>query len=273
MKTKETTPGKTYSVHTSSGCTIIDPDGWSKTIEAPDGYFTAHSSEVTIDGDDEADVREVVGGSAPSGGGAKIKFDTAPKSGSTNAVTSGGLYSILYARDVRLGLSSSVSSWGTVVGSGAKTTGFRGVALGEYAEACVDGSTAVGSYAKAMKAKGTAIGRAVTLKDEAVTAIGNQTASGTSQTIFYIIAAGSPLANKYYGDENGQNGAAFLGYVVKESNGNILECGTKKLRDLLNENTTWAPATLDLDAPAPTPFLPTGITEPIEIPEELTEEE
>lgn len=59
MKTRETTPGKTYSVHTSSGCTVSDKNGWSKTIDAPDGYFTAHSGEVTIDGDDAADVREV----------------------------------------------------------------------------------------------------------------------------------------------------------------------------------------------------------------------
>jgi hypothetical protein len=59
MKTRETTPGKTYSVHTSSGCTVSDKNGWSKTIDAPDGYFTAHAGEVTIDGDDAADIREL----------------------------------------------------------------------------------------------------------------------------------------------------------------------------------------------------------------------
>jgi hypothetical protein len=59
MKTRETTPGKTYSVHTSSGCTVSDKNGWQKTIDAPDGYFTAHAGEVTIDGDDAADIREV----------------------------------------------------------------------------------------------------------------------------------------------------------------------------------------------------------------------
>ena len=59
MKTKETTPGKTYSVHTTSGCTVSDQNGWSKTIDAPDGYFTAHATEVTIDGDDDATVKEL----------------------------------------------------------------------------------------------------------------------------------------------------------------------------------------------------------------------
>lgn len=59
MKEVKTNSGKTYSVHTSSGCTVSDKNGWSKTIDAPDGYFTAHAGEVTIDGDDAADVREV----------------------------------------------------------------------------------------------------------------------------------------------------------------------------------------------------------------------
>lgn len=77
MKTQETTPGKTYSVHTSSGCTVSDKNGWSKTIDAPEGYFTAHAKEVTIDGDDAASVKElfklapaalVSGGGAASGG-------------------------------------------------------------------------------------------------------------------------------------------------------------------------------------------------------------
>lgn len=57
MITRETTPGKTYSVHTMNGCTIIEPDGWQKTIEAPDGYFDAHFGSVVIEGDDEASIK------------------------------------------------------------------------------------------------------------------------------------------------------------------------------------------------------------------------
>ena len=59
MKTRETTPGKTYSVHTMKGCTIIEPDGWQKTIEAPDGYFDAHFGSVVIEGDDEASIKQL----------------------------------------------------------------------------------------------------------------------------------------------------------------------------------------------------------------------
>lgn len=59
MKTRETTPGKTYSVHTMKGCTIIEPDGWQKVIEAPDGYFDAHFGSVVIEGDDEASIKQL----------------------------------------------------------------------------------------------------------------------------------------------------------------------------------------------------------------------
>lgn len=58
MKEAPTNSGKTYSVHTANGCTVSDNSGWSKEIEAPDGYFTAHGSSVQLS-DDEATMREV----------------------------------------------------------------------------------------------------------------------------------------------------------------------------------------------------------------------
>ena len=70
MKEAKTTSGKTYSVHTANGCTVSDDSGWSKTIAAPDGYFTAHGSTVYLS-DDEATMREVfkLAPMAISGGG------------------------------------------------------------------------------------------------------------------------------------------------------------------------------------------------------------
>jgi hypothetical protein len=56
---------------------------------------------------------------------------------------------------------------------------------------------------------------------------------------------------------------------VRDKNGNITECGTRKLSELLTNNTAFAPATLDLDSDPPTPFLPTGITEPWDEPEQV----
>lgn len=58
MQEAKTNSGKTYSVHTANGCTVSDDSGWSKTIAAPDGYFTAHGSAVYLS-DDEATLREV----------------------------------------------------------------------------------------------------------------------------------------------------------------------------------------------------------------------
>ena len=72
MKKEQTFPGKTYSVHTASGCTVSDKNGWSKTIDAPDGYFTAHAGEVTIDGDDAATLREVFNAAPIAGGGGGV---------------------------------------------------------------------------------------------------------------------------------------------------------------------------------------------------------
>lgn len=58
MKTRETTPGKTYSVHSTAGCTVSDDSGWSKELAAPEDYFTAHRGKVYLS-DDSASVREL----------------------------------------------------------------------------------------------------------------------------------------------------------------------------------------------------------------------
>ena len=68
MKEVKTNSGKTYSVHTANGCTVSDDSGWSKTIAAPDGYFTAHGSTVYLS-DDEATLREVFNVAPVVGGG------------------------------------------------------------------------------------------------------------------------------------------------------------------------------------------------------------
>ncbi|MBQ4636245.1 MAG: hypothetical protein IJB64_07400 [Akkermansia sp.] len=209
----------------------------------------------------------------------KINFDTTPTSGSTNAVTSGGLYNLLVKRDQNIGLQSKASgSYSSAFGGGANATGFGATAIGFWSQATQIGATAVGEHAsgsavgatilgaasQVTKVGGMALGRKVINKDEQAMVLGTLSANDATQTLFYIIGAGSPLATTY------EDGEACLGYVVKESNGNILACGTRKLSELLTNNTAFAPAALDLDAPASTPFLPTGITDPIEI-EELTD--
>lgn len=58
MNEQPTTPGKTYSVHIATDCTVSDDSGWSKQLKAPEDFFTAHTSKVYLSVDD-ATVREV----------------------------------------------------------------------------------------------------------------------------------------------------------------------------------------------------------------------
>lgn len=158
----------------------------------------------------------------------------------------------------RMGYSShSASAYCTAIGANTQAH-YYSTALGYNAKAAVGGTMALGAN--------------ITVKDTGVAAIAvnnkaNAADADNLQTILYIISEGSDLATKY------EDGEACLGYVVKDKNGNISACGTRKLSELLTNNTAFAPAMLDLDAPTPTPFMPTGITDPIEIPEEITEEQ
>lgn len=200
--------------------------------------------------------------------GVTINFDTTPTKDSTNAVTSGGLYDVIFAQNLRLGSTTTVSGNGAVaVGwyAGAKNIG--AVALGTFSAASGLSSVAIGHNSQASQGRAVAIGFNTKVKDAGAICLGSfSEASGTSlYTYFYVLSAGSALAATY------ENGEACLGYVVKDASGNVTACGTRKLSELLTNNTNFAPAALDLDAPAPTPFLPTGITEPIEIKEELTD--
>jgi hypothetical protein len=139
------------------------------------------------------------------------------------------------------------------IGAAANCSGDCGISLG-YS------TTSQGAYA-------AAIGSRANNKDQYTTVIGSFNNTDKLLTQLYLMCANSPLATTY------EEGAACLGYVVKDSGGNIIECGTRKLSELLTNNTAFAPAAWGLDdEPTPGPFLPTGIMEPIEI-DDLTESE
>lgn len=134
----------------------------------------------------------------------------------------------------------------------------NGIAIGRQAKTEASQAIAVGRLANSKAALATALGYAAKVADAGVCCIAAwNSADKTLQTLLYLIGSGSALATTY------EAGAASLGYVVKAVTGSILECGTVKLRDLLPNNTAFAPAGMDLDAPAPSPFLPTGIMEPL----------
>lgn len=262
--------GDWYTVTTATTCTITAADGKLLATAEPGKQCTFKATtERILFSDDNADVQAnpkfapTVG--SGGGGGASIKFDTTPKSGSTNAVTSGGLFNLLKESGIAIGRATVTPEfYGISIGSESSTKGWGAISMGKDAKVNGVASISIGANVQADTSIG--LGRLLTVKDAGVVAMSppNKT---DPQTIFYLIGASTPLANTY------ENGEACLGYVVKDSSGNILACGTRKLSELLTNNTSFAPAALDLDAPAPTPFLPTGIMEPIEDDPEAAQDE
>jgi len=264
---------KWHVVTGPAGGTVKSLDGtvtFCKIPENGQGGFYATTTEV-VTSVDSIEIDEVTPNCAPalgfgSGGGVEIKFDANPTQNSTNAVTSGGLYNILYGPSVKLGRGNSLSSFSVTIGDYASAA-MGAVAIGKSAIASGGNAVVLGAYSEATKDYTSVLGQQLKLKDEGCVLIGAWNKGRTQVVQLYLIAGGSPLATTY------EDGAACLGYVVKDASGNIIDCGTRKLSELLTNHGVFAPAALDLDAPAPTPFLPTGIMEPIEFPEDLTEGE
>lgn len=290
---KTLTVGKTYTVTTSSECSVTDSNGLvlCTATAGEQKAFVATTPTITFS-DDSASVVAVFK-SAPAlgssgGSGVSITFDETPTADSTNAVTSGGIYTALLHRGstsdaLKLGEGSSAwhgsvavgknaAAWqfrGTAIGFGARANGSYGsVAVGAETQANATFATAIGHLANAAADRAAAFGNKVKAADVGVAVIGAWNNDGTNQTLLYLIGAGSTLATTY------EDGEACMGYVVKDTSGNVSACGTQKLSALFPNNTAWATMALGLDDETPTPFLPTGATDPIEFPEteDLTEE-
>jgi hypothetical protein len=277
MKERETYPGKTYAVTSANGCTIYRADGVTtlKVATAGQDYFVAAERKVYCS-DDAALVTECFN-SAPtsaSGGGVSITVDQTYDATSANAQSGVAVSQVIANCFTNNGSTAtlknyaSLSDWHycrNVIGYNAKEKGNYCSVYGAYAEGGTNCSS-FGYKAIATAAASMALGSLVKAQDVGVTVIGANSDGSNSenylQTLFYIVGAGSPLAVTY------EDGEACLGYVVKDKNGNISACGTRKLSELLTNNTAFAPAMLDLDSPAPTPFLPTGIMEPLVDPED-----
>lgn len=212
------------------------------------------------------------------GGGVSVTVDQAFSATSENAQSGkavAGAFSTYNVKNqgsaVCLGQNSSVAGPGRyaiVVGSYTSTGNYSSpLAIGAIASCNGDGGISIGSGTQSSGSFATAIGSQTKNKDKFTAVIGALNSDNNTMTQLYLIAAGSPLATKY------ESGSACLGYVVKDTSGNIIECGTRKLSELLTSNTAFAPAAFGLDdEPTPGPFLPTGIMEPMEI-EDLTESE
>lgn len=274
MKERETYPGKTYAVTSANGCTIYRADGVTtlKVATAGQDYFVAAERKVYCS-DAAALVTECFN-SAPtsaSGGGVSITVDQTYKPSSENpasgkavnaAFNSNGIYNS--TSRIAMGYTVSVlqNTQGVGIGFNVQATN-RGVSLGCDNKAGKS-AVAVGDSAQSSAVNSAALGYKARNADAGTVLIAANDGAGANNansfTYLYLIGAGSPLAMSYEGGE------ACLGYVVKDASGNVSACGTRKLSELLTNNTAFAPAALDLDAPAPTPFLPTGIWDDLTAP-------
>ena len=192
-------------------------------------------------------------GEAGTGGGGSITIDDTPKSGSSNAVSSGGVYDALKMPgqgfiSTQVGFSYASGSSSVSIGYQAAADGGDSVAAGPFSAAGAFVSLSLGAYSKAVSDKTTAVG-AMTVAaafgssvfgaggyicDEGVTAInaGGDTADAKS-TQLYLIPAGSDMANLYTG------GAAGLGFVVLDHlSGSVVARGTISLASICTQHTS-----------------------------------
>ncbi|MBQ2378931.1 MAG: hypothetical protein II295_00905, partial [Akkermansia sp.] len=162
------------------------------------------------------------------------------------------------------GTSAGVGS--TSIGQQCNASGANSFAAGNATSATGPNSISVGYIANSAAANAIAIGAKAKAADYGATVIRSTAEDGT-YTQLYFSGANTPLANTYHG------GAPMLGYVTKDSAGNIVAAGTRSLIDLLTDNSTFAPASLDENGEwvMPKVFHPSDLDMPQEEPSEPEE--
>lgn len=161
---------------------------------------------------------------------------------------------------VAIGISTSSSgSQAVSLGANSYASGERSIGIGQQAYALGKYSLALGAGPRSDADYVVTIGRNAKGADVGVVVFRSSAADGT-YTQFYFSGANTPLANAYH------DGAPMLGYVTKDSAGNIVAAGTRSLIDLLTDNSTFAPASLDADGEwvQPTVFHPSDLDLPEE---------
>ena len=203
-------------------------------------------------------------------GGGSITIDDTPTSGSSNAVSSGGVYNMLHSDsfvagygsvsksdgcNVTLGYFSSATSANNsiVIGNTAKAssdypTTYYQIAIGYYSLSATDEAVAIGGSASATAFRAWAIGEKATASAEKSIVFGSGgyigdasvlafnaggSATDGKSTQLYLIPAGSNMANIYTG------GAAGLGFVVLDHlSGSVVACGTIPLASICTQHTS-----------------------------------
>lgn len=208
---RKTTPGRTYAIYSTLGCTVTNGSEILTVPAATTTYVTAYRGDIEIS-DDAAECVEVfksapIGGSG-GGGGGTITFDSTPTKGSTNAVTSGGVWTATQHQtgNICFGLgainkaglgATIIENWQNtvVIGREAKATAdnaFRSVAIGSKAQVTWYDSVAIGDNASARRLA-IAIGKSASANvDTTAVAIGcNASATANYSAVLGCYASNS----------------------------------------------------------------------------------
>lgn len=226
------------------------------------GSITIGAGANTLNnGDTESSNSVTIGCKASNQGADSVVIGAGAKGGGVGDITLGGGSATEGDMSIAIGYGSQSKHAGMAVGVGATSlqmgiavgassvAGGRATALGRYAAASSDG-LALSYAAKANQAYSTAIGTGAVVSDYGATVIRSTAEDGT-YTQLYFSGANTPLANTY------ENGEAMMGYVVRDSAGNIMTdaegnamVGTQKLSVLFPNNrgeNAFTPAMLGLD--------------------------
>lgn len=196
--------------------------------------FTAHTGDTVahLSSDEHTALTELI-----ESGGGTITIDDTPKSGSSNAVSSGGVYNYLRSFNVALGEGSnplpSSYNCSVSIGTYSNASGFASAAIGADAKSRADKAIAIGVGSVAEAESSSVLGSGGYIADTGVTVInaGGEITDGKS-TQLYLIPAGSTMANTY------TNGAAGLGYVVLDHlSGSVVARGTIPLASICTRHT------------------------------------
>lgn len=163
-------------------------DSSALSSKADATVLDAHTSDATahLTADEHTAITELI--ESGGGGGSAITIDDNPTSGSSNAVSSGGVYSSLHG--------SGEAS--TKVGDAASASQYASVAIGNYARATGTQTTSIGYNSLASDDHGLALGSSTSAKGSSSTAVGT-----------YASAAGmASVTVGYFSSASGDSGVA-----------------------------------------------------------------
>lgn len=152
-------------------------------------------------------------------------------------------------------IGAGANTLNTTASDGTVTASSNAVTIGRKASNSAADSVCVGANAHVSAGGGIAIGAGAVCADVGAVVFASYSSDRSYKTQLYFAGAGTPLAVQYY------NGEAMIGYIVTDSAGNTVACGTNKLSALFPDNSTTQAATVDADGEwvMPTLFEPNDV--------------